>query len=87
MYLQTFVHLFDELFYLCSMKKNKIGLQIKEHRKKLGITQEQLGEKLGMTKQQIANYESGFRIPTIEKTLPIICEALNVDFDIVFTER
>lgn len=69
------------------MDKNKIGIELKKWRNMRGLTQEQLGDKLGMPKQQIANYESGFRHPTIEKTLPKICKALGVDFDVTFTDR
>jgi transcriptional regulator with XRE-family HTH domain len=65
------------------MDKNRIGLQIKAYRKRLGLTQEQLGEKLGMSKQQIGYYENGHRTPTLDKTLPKICEALGVDFDVI----
>jgi len=69
------------------MEKNRIGSQIKMHRKRIGLTQEQLGEKLGMSKQQIAYYENGHRIPNLETTLPRICEALGITFDVELKNR
>lgn len=74
-------------FYLWNMDRNTIGGQIKYWRNKRGFTQTELGEILGMSKQQVANYESGFRLPTIDKTLPKICEALNIEYDIIFKDK
>jgi len=65
------------------MEKNRIGKQLKAHRKALGLTQAQLGERVGMSKQQIAYYENGQRLPSLGVTLPLLCEALGVDFDVI----
>ena len=75
------------LLYVCRMDDNHIGKQLTYWRKKAGLTQGELGEKLGMSKQQIAYYENGHRTPTLHKTLPAICEAIGIDFDIVFREK
>lgn len=69
------------------MDKNHIGKEIAFWRRKAGLTQTELGEKLGMSKQQIAYYENGHRTPTLNKTLPLICEALGIDFEVIFKEK
>lgn len=70
------------------MEENKIGMAIKKYREKANMSQTQLAEAIGLnSKDIISKYERGDRVPTIEKTLPKICEALNIDFDIIFKPK
>ena len=70
------------------MEKNQIGTEIKKYRKLAGLTQEQLAEKCGLKgKYIISMYERGTRLPTLDKTLPKICDVLGIDFDVVFRKK
>lgn len=70
------------------MEENKIGKAIKKYREKANMSQAQLAEAIGLNgKDIIWKYERGDRVPTIEKTLPKICDALNIDFDVVFKPK
>lgn len=68
------------------MDKKKIGSELKRWRKTRGMTQVELGEKLGVSKNMISIWESGRQVPHIYNTLPKICSALNIDYDIVFRD-
>ena len=71
---------------LC-MDKNRIGEQVKHFRRKRGMTQQELADKAGLkNKTRISQIEGGYRIPSISDTLPKICAALGIDFDVVFKE-
>jgi len=44
-----------------------IGKRVKELRIKKGLSQQELGNAIGVTKVSICGYESGMRIPNLEK--------------------
>lgn len=44
-----------------------IGKRVKELRIKKGMSQQELGNAIGVTKVSICGYESGMRIPNLEK--------------------
>lgn len=70
------------------MENNKIGKAIKLYREKAGVSQSQLADMIGLnSKDIICKYENGRRTPTIDKTLPKICDALGIDFDVVFKPK
>lgn len=73
------------------MEKNRIGKQIKYWRQMRNMTQKELAQAIkgSATNGQvyIAMVESGKRIPTLEGTLPKICEALGLDFDVVLFDN
>lgn len=69
------------------MKENRIGEQIKEYRLKLGLSQLELAQKAGFKNAiAISQLENGYRLPSLGDTLPKICQALGVDFEVVFTD-
>lgn len=69
------------------MNKKDVGAQIKKYRKKAGLTQSQLALACDLKgKSIIYKYEKGDRMPDIENTLPKICKALNISFEIIFKE-
>ncbi len=64
--------------------------KIAELRKSANVTQVQLAEKIGWAQPRIANYESGFRTPSLKDGRKIV-RALNalgveVNFDDVFPD-
>lgn len=64
--------------------------KIADFRKSVNVTQAQLAEKIGWTQPRIANYESGFRTPSLKDGRKIV-RALNtfgisVSFDDVFPD-
>ena len=70
------------------MEKNKVGLAIKKYREKAGMSQLELSTAIGLKgKGIISKYERGERMPTLEKTLPKICEVLNIEYDIIFSDK
>ena len=69
------------------MEKNRIGKEIKNYRKLRGMSQQELAKLVGLySKNMISRFENGESIPKLEKTLPLICKALDIDFDIVFKD-
>ena len=62
-------------------KKNILSIRIKELRTELGLTQEELAKKLGLNnKSSIANYESGYSIPS-DEIKKKMCEIFNCTMD------
>ena len=62
-------------------KKNILSIRIKELRTELGLTQEELAKKLGLNnKSSIANYESGYSIPS-DEIKKKMCETFNCTMD------
>lgn len=62
-------------------KKNILSIRIKELRTELGLTQEELAKKLGLNnKSSIANYESGYSIPSDEIKLKM-CNIFGCSMD------
>ena len=54
---------------------------------KAGLTQEELANACDLKdKSIIYKYERGDRMPDIERTLPKICKALGITFEILFKE-
>jgi len=69
------------------MNKKDIGLELKKYRMKAGLTQEELANACDLKdKSIIYKYERGDRMPDIERTLPKICKALGITFEILFKE-
>lgn len=48
-----------------------IGKRIKELRMMQGLSQQELGESIGVTKVSICGYETGTRIPNLEKLVKL----------------
>lgn len=70
------------------MEENKIGKAIKKYRELKGISQTELATLIGLAgKDVISKYERGERLPTLEKNLPAICNALDIEFDVVFKKK
>ena len=44
-----------------------IGKRVRELRMKMGLSQQELGNAIGVTKVSVCGYESGTRIPNLEK--------------------
>lgn len=62
-------------------KKNILSIRIKELRTELGLTQEELAKKLGLNnKSSIANYESGYSIPS-DEIKKKMCEIFECSMD------
>lgn len=62
-------------------KKSILSIRIKELRNELNLTQEELAKKLGLNnKSSIANYESGYSVPSDEIKLKM-CEIFNCSMD------
>lgn len=62
-------------------KKSVLSIRIKELRNELNMTQEDLAKKLGLNnKSSIANYESGYSIPSDEIKLEM-CKLFNCSMD------
>lgn len=62
-----------------------IGKRIRYYREQTGYSQKQLGELLFMGERTIGHYETGFRIPPIDK-LSLIAGALEVDIEDLLKE-
>lgn len=70
------------------MENNRIGDQIKEFRKAKGWTQLELATRCGYdSKVRISQIENGYRLPSLGDTLPKICEALGLEFDVVLRPK
>jgi transcriptional regulator with XRE-family HTH domain len=64
-----------------------IGEKIKFYREKKGITQTELSDALKLAgKDTISKYERGLRFPSIDM-LNKICDALDIDYKIIFTPK
>ena len=62
-------------------KKTILSERIKELRAELGLTQEELAKKLGLNnKSSIANYESGYSVPS-DEIKKKMCEIFNCTMD------
>lgn len=48
-----------------------IGKRVRELRIKMGMSQQELGNAIGVTKVSICGYESGSRIPNLEKLVKL----------------
>lgn len=48
-----------------------IGKRVRELRVKKGLSQQDLGNAIGVTKVSVCGYESGTRIPTLEKLVKL----------------
>ena len=57
-----------------------IGKRVKELRIKKGLSQQELGNTIGVTKVSVCGYESGSRIPNLEK-LAKLADALGISTD------
>lgn len=57
-----------------------IGRRVKELRIKRGLSQQELGNTIGVTKVSVCGYESGSRIPNLEK-LAKLADALETTTD------
>ena len=55
-----------------------IGERVKQERIKRGMSQEELGKLLGVSKVSVCGYETGNRVPTMEKFLKLI-DILNLE--------
>lgn len=90
-YYATFlINIFIIMLYFLSltMEKNRIGDQIKQYRKSKGLTQAELATLCGYeSKVRISQIESGYRLPSLGDTLPKICEALGLEFDVVLKPK
>ena len=64
------------------MEANRIGTQIRYYRKSLGLSQDALAQAAGLSRGMIAYIETGERLPSLDTTLPKICEVLGLDFDV-----
>ena len=57
-----------------------IGKRVRELRMKMGLSQQELGNAIGVTKVSVCGYESGTRIPNLEK-LAKLADALHTSTD------
>lgn len=57
-----------------------IGKRVRELRVKMGLSQQELGNAIGVTKVSVCGYESGTRIPNLEK-LAKLADALQTSTD------
>lgn len=57
-----------------------IGKRVRELRVKMGLSQQELGNAIGVTKVSVCGYESGTRIPNLEK-LAKLADALHTSTD------